>query len=256
MASNGDQRDLAGLSVLITGGSSGVGLEFAKQALEQGAKIMLLGSDPVKLNRAVETLPESQVAIYAGDVSDSETADGAIKSCREIFSQPTSILINCAGTILRETAANTSDQDWDRVMRVNVNGVFYFSRAFANQSDLESGAIVNVSSTCGQVGAVGLAAYCASKGAVDQLTRTLALELAAKDINVNAVAPGAINSPMLYSKHNEGVADSDVSQRNIAAIPVGALAEPQEVARAILFLATQRHISGTILSVDGGYTAQ
>ena len=187
MANNGDQRDLAGQSVLVTGGSSGVGFEVARQALSEGANVMLLGSDPIKLKRAVESLPDSSVAIFAGDVSDSNTADAAIRSCGELFSQPVSILVNCAGTILRETAVNTTDEDWERVMQVNVNGVFYFSRAFANQTDLESGAIINVSSTCGQVGAAGLAAYCASKGAVDQLTRTMALELAPRGINVNAV---------------------------------------------------------------------
>jgi NAD(P)-dependent dehydrogenase (short-subunit alcohol dehydrogenase family) len=84
----------------------------------------------------------------------------------------------------------------------------------------------------------------------------MALELGPQKINVNAVAPGAINSPMLYSKHEVGVQNQDVVNNNVASIPIGSIAEPSEVARAIKFLATQRHISGTILSVDGGYLAQ
>ena len=116
--------------------------------------------------------------------------------------------------------------------------------------------IVNVSSTCGQVGAAGLAAYCASKGAVDQLTRTMALELAARDITVNAVAPGAINSPMLFSEHQDPAQANSVVSRNEASSPMGRIAEPEEDAAATLFLRKQRHITGTVLSVDGGYIAQ
>ena len=112
-----------------------------------------------------------------------------------------------------------------------------------------------MSSTCGVVGAAGLAAYCTSKGALNQLTRTMALELADKQINVNAVAPGAINSPMLFSEHATQAAADSVVERNQSSIPIGDVAQPEEVARAVLFLATERHVTGTILSFDGGYTA-
>ena len=164
------------------------------------------------------------------------------------------ILINNAGTILRSDASNTSDSEWQHVMDTNLNGLFYFSRAFANQAH-DGGAIINVSSTCGQVGAAGLAAYCASKGAVNQLTKTMALELAGRKINVNAVAPGAINSPMLFSQHQTQELADSVVERNRNSIPIGEVAQPQEVARAVLFLASERHITGEIMAVDGGYTA-
>jgi len=139
-------------------------------------------------------------------------------------------------------------------MGVNVTGVFNASRAFAKAASV-GGTIVNVSSTCGQVGAAGLAAYCASKGAVNQLTRTMALELAPRGITVNAVAPGAINSPMLFSEHQDPKMAETAIDRNIATIPIGSVAEPEEVARSILFLAREPHITGIILNVDGGYTA-
>ena len=87
------------------------------------------------------------------------------------------------------------------------------------------------------------------------LTKTMALELAPKHINVNAVAPGAINSPMLYSKHTDGTTDSSVVERNVASIPIGSIAEPQEVARAVVFLCQEKHITGEIMALDGGYTA-
>ena len=136
-----------------------------------------------------------------------------------------------------------------------MNGIFYYCRAFLKQ-DIKNGAIVNVSSTCGSVGAAGLVAYCASKGAVDQITRALALEVADKKITVNAVAPGAIDSPMLYSKHTDGSQNQDVVQRNLDSIPLSELASTSDIAEAILFLASQSHITGSILAVDGGYTAQ
>ena len=177
-----------------------------------------------------------------------------MKHAQDHFGKLPDILINNAGVILRKTAQETSDEDWAHVMQVNVTGVFNFSRSFAQHAK-SSGAIVNVSSTCGQVGAAGLAAYCASKGAVDQLTRTVALELAPRGITVNAVAPGAINSPMLFSQHDDAKMAETAVERNIDSIPIGSVAEAAEVARSIMFLAREKHITGTILSVDGGYTA-
>ena len=164
------------------------------------------------------------------------------------------VLVNNAGIGIGGSVLDFELSDWPRQMAINVDGVFYLSRAFAQQL-VYDGAIVNVSSTCGVVGAAGLAAYCTSKGALNQLTRTMALELADKQINVNAVAPGAIKAPMLFSGHATQAATDSVVQRNQSSIPIGDVAQPKEVARAVLFLATERHITGTILSVDGGYTA-
>ena len=252
----GEERTLNNSIALVTGGGSGVGLKTAELLCAAGCKVMLLGSNADKLAKAEAALATEHVASYAGDVRHSTTADAAIQAATGRFSGPVDILINNAGTILRSSATDTTDDDWSYVMDVNVNGVFYCSRAFANQKNLKTGAIVNVSSTCGQVGAAGLAAYCTSKGAVDQLTKTMALELAEQQVTVNAVAPGAINSPMLYSKQAKGVDNQDVIDRNLESIPLGTIAEAEEVARAILFLAKQQHITGTILSIDGGYTAR
>lgn len=240
--------------VIITGGGSGVGYECAKAFISKGARVLIVGRSKEKLHNACDILGHNS-AYLLGDVTLSSTANAAFEQAEISFGKPASILINNAGTILRKTAEETSDAEWAKVMDINVAGVFYFSRTFAQQN-LSSGAIVNVSSTCGQVGSAGLAAYCASKGAVDQLTRTMALELAPRGITVNAVAPGAINSPMLFSQHNNPNDAQTVVQRNKDSIPIGRVAEPEEIARAILFLARETHITGTILSVDGGYTAQ
>ena len=255
-ASSGQPRDFSGRVVLITGAGSGVGLECARVFAAQSAKLLLVGRSADKLEAAAAELAETraQTAICAGDVTDSAFATTAMEAAQEAFAAPVEVLINNAGVIVRRDAVDTSDDEWRAVMQTNVDGVFYLSRAFAQQL-VYDGAIVNVSSTCGVVGAAGLAAYCTSKGALNQLTRTMALELADKQINVNALAPGAINSPMLFSEHATQAAADSVVERNQSSIPIGDVAQPEEVARAVLFLATERHITGTILSVDGGYTA-
>ena len=242
--------------MLITGAGSGVGLECARVFAAQGAKLLLVGRSAQQLAAAVAELAETraQTAICAGDVTDSAFATTAMEAAHEAFAAPVEMLINNAGVILRKDAVETSDDEWRAVMHTNVDGVFYLSRAFAQQL-VYDGAIVNVSSTCGVVGSAGLAAYCTSKGALNQLTRTMALELADKQINVNAVAPGAINSPMLFSENATQAAADSVVERNQSSIPIGDVAQPEEVARAVLFLATERHMTGTILSLDGGYTA-
>ena len=255
-ASNGQPRDFSGRAVLITGAGSGVGLACARVFAARGAKLLLVGRSAEKLEAAAAELAETRArtAICAGDVTDSGFATTAMEAAQEAFAAPVEILINNAGVIVRRDAVDTSDDEWRAVMQTNVDGVFYLSRAFAQQL-IYDGAIVNVSSTCGVVGAAGLAAYCTSKGALNQLTRTMALELADKQINVNAVAPGAINAPMLFSEHATQAAADSVAERNQSSIPIGDVAQPEEVARAVLFLATERHITGTILPVDGGYTA-
>lgn len=256
-ATPGAARTFNNRLVLITGAGSGLGFECAKLFASHGARLLLTGRDSAKLQRACEQLKTEYAAQawqLAGDVSDSAFAEQAVVFANCELDCPVDILINNAGTILRSDASNTSDSEWQHVMDTNLNGLFYFSRAFANQTH-DGGAIINVSSTCGQVGAAGLAAYCASKGAVNQLTKTMALELAGRKINVNAVAPGAINSPMLFSQHQTQELADSVVERNRNSIPIGEVAQPQEVARAVLFLASERHITGEIMAVDGGYTA-
>jgi NAD(P)-dependent dehydrogenase (short-subunit alcohol dehydrogenase family) len=253
----GSVRNLQNKLVLITGGASGVGLECAKHFAQLGSQLLLIGRNAEKLTHTCEMLIEQfnvRAHSFSGDVRDSAFADAAVAYANNSLGCTVDVLINNAGTIFRADGCATDDEQWQDVFDINVNGVFYFSRAVANQMG-GGGAIVNISSSCGSVGSAGLAAYCASKGAVNMLTKAMALELAAKRINVNAVAPGAINSPMLYSKHTDGTTDNSVMERNIASIPIGAIAEPQEVARAVVFLCQERHITGEIMALDGGYTA-
>ena len=253
----GEARDFRDQPVLITGGAGGVGLACARAFAKLGARLLLIGRTDSSLQESCLEL-RADYSIEAesacGDISDSEFANHCFDLTKKFYDRPAFALINNAGVIVREAAASTSDEDWQRIMNTNVSGLFYYSRAFA-QRGAQGGTIVNMSSTCGQVGSAGLAAYCASKGAVNQLTRAMALELTERGITVNAVAPGAIDSPMLFSNHaSQALADS-VIERNKASIPSGDVASPEEIARAVAFVAGERHMTGTILSIDGGYTA-
>ena len=189
-------RNFEDKSVIITGGGSGVGFETAKLFSNAGANVLITGRSKDKLRLACAALSQN-CDYHVGDVSDPATASAIFEKARKKWNQPVFVLINNAGVILRRTAAQTTDEDWRRLMSINVDGLFFMSREAARQLP-DDGTIVNLSSTCGRYGAAGLTAYCASKGAVDQITRSMALELAPRRITVNAVAPGAINSPMLY----------------------------------------------------------
>jgi len=194
--------------------------------------------------------------VSSGDVGDSSFCEAAAAAAVARFGR-LDLLVNNAGVIHRARAEDTADDAWTRVIRTNLDGVFWFSRAaIARMRAQGGGAIVNIASTVGLVGAPNLAAYCASKGGVAQLTRALAVECAADGITVNAVCPGAIDTPMLFSAHADGVDESQVRARNTGMIPQGRLATPAEVARAAVFLAGEPHITGALLPVDGGYTAR
>jgi 2,3-dihydro-2,3-dihydroxybenzoate dehydrogenase len=219
--------------------------------------LLLVGRDEKKICRVSDSLgAEIDVMVLSGDVGDSDFCRRVIEETQSRFGR-LDVLVNNAGVMHRGPAEQTSDEDWARVMRVNVDGVFYLSRnAVGIMRQQQGGAIVNVGSTLSLVGASGLAAYCTSKGAVAQLTRAMALECAIDDITVNAVCPGAIDSPMLYSEYPTGTDVDAVCARNAALIPKGVVATADEVARAIVFLASEPHITGALLSVDGGYVAQ
>jgi meso-butanediol dehydrogenase / (S,S)-butanediol dehydrogenase / diacetyl reductase len=169
------------------------------------------------------------------------------------------ILVNNAGHIVYKTIVDTSDEEWDRVMAVNVRSMFVHCRAaIPVMQERGGGAIVNTASISGLIGIPALTAYTASKGAVVQLTRQLAVEWASAGIRVNAVAPGALDTPFL----TDFIAvqdDPDAVAATIAAEhPLGRLGTADEVAQSIVFLASDAagFVTGAVLAVDGGFTAQ
>ncbi|MDE0210160.1 MAG: SDR family NAD(P)-dependent oxidoreductase [Boseongicola sp.] len=251
--------DLLGKTALVTGGTSGIGAATARVLAEAGANVVVAGRNEGAAKALCNEISrEDRRATYAlGDVADPDFAAPAVGVAERRFGG-LHVLVNAAGAIVRGTAEGTSDEDWNRVLSVNVTGTFFMSRAAIPALRRSGGgSIVNLGSTVGLVGCPNLAAYCASKGAVVNLTRAMALDHAHESIRVNAVCPGAVDTPMLVSGRGDAVPDQ-VREANRASIPQRWLPGPIEIANAIAFLASDlsKHVTGTALPVDGGFTAK
>lgn len=246
--------DFQGKVVVVTGGASGMGAASARAFAKAGAQVVI-----VDRNRALaqQIATELGAEVQVGDVSDSAFCNGVVEQTVRRDGR-LDVLVNAAGLIVRASGEETSDEQWQRVMGVNVNGTFFMCRAAIKAMKPQgSGAIVNFGSIWGDLGAAGVAAYCASKGAVHNLTRALALDHARDGIRINAVCPGEVNTPMLQSERKEPVTP-ELLQRLAETVPVGRLADPEEVAQVVLFLASSQasYMTGSLVLVDGGYAAR
>ncbi len=240
---------------LITGAASGMGAATAREFAAARGQVVIVDRN-AELAHKVATEIKTQAPII-GDVSDSAFCQQAVEATLKRYGR-LDVLVNAAGIIVRAEAQNTSDEDWRRIMGVNVDGVFFMSRAaIAQMKEQGQGAIVNFGSIWGDVGASGVLAYCASKGAVHQITRAMALDHVKDGIRINAVCPGEVNTPMLSSARSEPVS-AEMMQRLADTVPMGRLAEPEEIARVVLFLASDAasYMTGSLVTVDAGYTAR
>jgi NAD(P)-dependent dehydrogenase (short-subunit alcohol dehydrogenase family) len=247
--------DFTGKVALITGAASGMGAATAFEFGAAGGQVVIVDRNDqlaVQVARSIQAGPP-----VIGDVSHSAFCNRAVETTLERYGQ-LDVLVNAAGIIVRADALNTSDEQWQRVMNVNVNGVFFMSRAAIGAMKKQGhGSIVNFGSIWGSVGAAGVVAYCASKGAVHQITRAMALDYVSDGIRINAVCPGEVNTPMLASERSEPVTP-ELMQKLADTVPMGRLAQPQEIARVVLFLASDAasYMTGAMVNVDAGYTAR
>ncbi len=286
---------LGGKVAIVTGATSGIGAATAKAFADAGAQVVLSGRSSAGAEATAAAIASvgGDTRIKLGDVTDSAFCAELVAYAAAEFGR-VDILANVAGTITRGDATETTDDEWYQNMRVNVDSVFFMSRAAVRQMRLQArptdsevgistevagnrnvepldrevgistevaankGTIVNLASNVGLVGSAGLPAYCASKGAVVQLTKSMALDHASEGIRINALCPGAVDTPMLVSGHDKtGRTPEDVFAANIAGIPEGRIPSPDEIAKSMLFLASDAssHITGVALPIDGGYVA-
>jgi len=246
--------DFADRVAIVTGGASGMGAATARRLSAGGAKVTVVDRNADLAGTVAEEIGGTAMT---GDVADSAFCDQAVA---ETVGRHGSldIVVNAAGVIVRASGADTTDEQWARIMGVNVSGTFFMCRAALREmAPRRRGAIVNFGSIWGDLGSAGVAAYCASKGAVHNLTRALAMDHAADGIRVNAVCPGEVNTPMLQSERSEPVT-ADMLQRIAATVPMGRLADPDEIARVVCFLASDEasYMTGALVSVDAGYGAR
>jgi NAD(P)-dependent dehydrogenase (short-subunit alcohol dehydrogenase family) len=251
----GKPMKFAGRTVVVTGGGSGMGAACVQQFADAGARVHIVDRDGESASLVLERTGAAGKVV--GDVSRSEFCDHAVQGVLARDGR-IDVLVNAAGVIARRDTLATTDEDWQRVMRVNVDGVFYLSRAvLPAMRKQRSGAIVNFGSIWGSAAGPGVIAYCASKGAVHQITRAMALETVQQGIRVNAVCPGEVDTPMLRSERDGPVTDETL--RHIAdSVPLGRLAKPEEIARVVVFLASDEasYMTGALVPVDAGYSAR
>lgn len=241
---------------LITGGNRGIGLATAQLLEQEGARIAIVGRDADAGRAALQQL--NRAIFIQADVSRADDCRRVVDETIRAFGQ-LNILFNNAGIILRNRNVEaTTEEEWDAMMNVNVKSIFLMSRAaLPHLRAAGGGAIVNTSSYIGLVGFPGVAAYAASKGAVVNLTRAMALDHAQENIRVNCICPGSVKTDMIDSAWR---AYGDIAQAErvwSAKHPMNRIASPDEVARVVLFLASadSSFITGAAIPVDGGITA-
>jgi NAD(P)-dependent dehydrogenase (short-subunit alcohol dehydrogenase family) len=239
---------------LVTGAAGGVGSALVELLVGRGYAVVAEDISP-DVSPAVEEL--AGVVPVVGDIADSASAERAVSVAEREFGR-LDLLVNNAARFLRKPIGQSTDADFDLLFATNVRGAFVHSRAAVEPLTRTRGAIVNVTSISGLVGMPNQSLYAMTKGALVQLTRQLAVELAPGGVRVNAVAPGAIDTDFIAEAR---AADPDPEATAAAVLrrhPLGRISTPLDVARAIAFLASPEAdgITGTVLSVDGGYVAQ
>ena len=256
---------MAQRTVLVTGGARGIGKGIAESFLSAGHNVMIadlasgegwryrLGSEAEMAATARELADVGAVRHTPLDVTDAESCAAAVHATVEAFGG-LDVLVNNAGVVDSGAVDEFSEERWERIFAVNVKGVFLMTQAaLANLRQSDDAAIVNTASIAGKRGAPRMTAYCGSKFAVVGITQSLAQELAADGIRVNALCPGMVNTAMWHDHLMANRADAEFEERMAEMIPLGRPQTAEDMGQAAVFLATAANVSGIALNVAGGF---
>ena len=239
-------------NALITGSTSGIGLATLKKFIKENYFVIAIGRNEVKLNELKETYP-SQIDIFKCDVSNKDERINLVNYLKS-KNYELDVLVNSAGILRNGTIENTSLDEWNYMIEINLTSIFHLMNLCIPLLEKRKGSIVNVSSVTGLRSFTNILAYCVSKAGVDHLTRCAALELASKGIRVNAVNPGVVvtnchlNSGMDQESYKKFLEHSKTTH------PIGRVGNPEEIAELIYFLASEQSswITGETIAIDGG----
>ena len=250
MTDNSIMQEVAGKVAIITGAADGIGRATAELFPGRDARLVALDQD-----EAVRELESDSVLPMVADVTAEGAAEAAVAAAVERFGR-LDVLVNNAGYINYQSVVETSREEWEKVMAINSTAYFLFAReAVKAMLPNRSGAIVNIASYASYFAFPGIAPYAASKGAVAQLTRALALEVAPQGIRVNAIGAGNVVTGLLDTFRDDG---REFLAEHGSKAPIGRAAQPREIAEVVAFLASERasFAIGSVFMVDGGYSVQ
>ena len=246
-----------GKVVLITGGGTGIGKDTALAFAREGARVAVCGRREEPLKEVVAAIAKEggEATSFVCDVRDPDSVDKLVVDTVAKYGA-VDVLFNNAGVNISKPIAETTNKDVDDLVDINVKGEFYALRAAIIQMRKQGkgGSIINMASMSGLVGHPNRAIYCAGKGAIVNLTRAIAMEVAPENIRVNCVCPGVIDTPMFQ----EGLSMAPgITQGYVNSTPLNRVAIPKEVADSVVFLASEdsSFITGVNLAIDGGFTA-
>ncbi|HIK00241.1 TPA: 3-oxoacyl-ACP reductase FabG [archaeon] len=249
---------LKGKVAIVTGSTRGIGKAIAIRFAKEGARVVVNGVSDIKkcddVVKEIKKFSGEAISILA-DVSKKADVEKMISETVKKFGR-IDIIVNNAGILDMSDFLSLTEEHWDRILAVDLKGTFLCMQAAAKQmiKQGKNGKIVNISSIAGFVGFTRLAHYCAAKAGVIELTKEVAIELAPHKINVNAIAPGAIETDMT----KDILADPQALKGFLGLIPLGRIGKPEDIASAALFLASDdaNYVTGATLIVDGGWTIQ
>lgn len=238
---------LSGKRAVVTGAASGIGRKIAERYAEEGMRVAMFDVDVERLEEAAAAIDGETLSLEC-DVRETASVESTIEQTIGVW-DGIDVVVNNAGIVLRKPLVETSDEDIDRVIDVNLKGVIRIARAAIPALQESHGTMINMSSIAAREGISNRSVYAATKGGISSLTHELAVELA-PDIRVNAIAPGSVETPISAEQFQ----DESYAEKRLAKVPLGRIGAPEDIAGAAVFLASEEasYVNGHVLPVDGG----